>query len=137
MTPRKGQEAQPVTSATVVEATRSSIAAIRALPGGGHLTPADDGAIAALLVLAQKIDDLADVKAGVSGDGELVEERRRPQQLDNVSMPTFLKFCDALGLTPAGRRALAEKKTGGAAESGGGISGLRGELRGITGGRTA
>jgi len=94
---------------TVLDATTASIEAARA---ANQLLPQDEGAVAALLVLAEKIDGLADQKAGVTEDGELVEERKRPQQLDNVTVPTFLKYCDALGLTPAGRKALAEKKRG-------------------------
>ena len=70
----------------------------------------DAGAISALRALADKIDkdDLLrerylDMTA--NDDGSPV----KPLQLDNVSLPTYLKFCDALGLTPAGRAAQAGK----------------------------
>lgn len=87
---------------TVLEATEASIAA------ASHLTDADAGAVAALRMLAQKIDtedELRDVALSWSE-----EHKQRPPSIDNVSVPTYLKFCDSLGLTPAGRARLAEKK---------------------------
>lgn len=89
---------------SVVEATE---AAIRAAT---HLTRADFAAIAALRVMAAKMDALADTQAGVSEDGELTEDRKRG--LDNVTAPTFLKYCSELGLTPVGRKTLGERKAG-------------------------
>lgn len=57
----------------------------------------DDGVVATLRCLAQSVDSLDE----------------RPT--DNVTFPTYLKFCDALGLTPAGRLKLGDVKesTGG------------------------
>lgn len=75
-----------------------------------HLTTADFAAVAALRVLAVKMDALADSRAGVTEDGELTEDKKRG--LDNVTAPTFLKYCSELGLTPAGRKALASKEGG-------------------------
>lgn len=108
-------------STTVADATEVSI---KAAQDDELLGPADEAAIAALRVLAKKLDHLGDVDAGVTADGELKEDRR--PQLDNVTVPTFLKYCDALGLTPAGRKALEQKKpaTGGAS-SGGKLAHLR------------
>ena len=63
-----------------------------ALKAAEHLTKMDAGAIAALLKLADKIDYLL-VNDGMSEDGKF----------DNVSIPTYLKYCESLGLTPAGR----------------------------------
>lgn len=63
-----------------------------ALKAAEHLTKMDAGAIAALLKLADKIDYLMD-HDGMSEDGKF----------DNVSIPTYLKYCESLGLTPAGR----------------------------------
>lgn len=48
-----------------------------------HLTDLDAGAVAALRELARRID------AG--------------NEKDNVSLPMYLKYCEALGLTPAVR----------------------------------
>lgn len=62
---------------SIQEATERSIKAAT------HLTDLDAGAVAALRRLAVAMDDL-DAK-------------------DNVSIPTFLKYCEALKLTPASR----------------------------------
>jgi len=43
-------------------------------------------------------------------DEDLDDDPRKPKSLDNVTIPTYLKACDALGLTPAGRVRLDEKK---------------------------
>ena len=72
---------------TVVEATEQSIEA-----AGDDLTPRDQGAVRALLKLAAKIDAM--------------EEGGKT---DIVSIPTYLKFCEALHLTPASRAKLPEK----------------------------
>lgn len=70
-----------------------------ALGAAQHLTDADKGAVEALRVLARQVDYLA-ANGGLREDGKL----------DNVSVPTYLKFCESLGLTPAGRSKLGEKK---------------------------
>jgi hypothetical protein len=77
----------------VAEATETSIQAAT------HLTAVDRGAVEALRTLAVAIDALA-ATGGVREDGKL----------DNVSVPTYLKFCESLGLTPVGRSRLPEKK---------------------------
>lgn len=86
----------------VIDATEKAIAAAR------HLTDMDAGTVEALRALARKIDGadeyfeaLADVAA---------ERKLRPPSPDNVSIPTYLKFCESLGLTPAGRVRLVEQK---------------------------
>lgn len=82
-------------------------ATVKALAAATHLKPTDKGAIAALKFLARKIDtedhlrDLVLERAG--------EDNVKPPPLDNVSIPTFLKYCEALGLTPAARGAAASK----------------------------
>ncbi len=83
---------------TVVEAVEEALAA------AAHLTNTDFAAVAALRVLAAKMDALADSRLGVTED--------RKRGLDNVTAPTFLKYCSELGLTPAGRKALASKEGG-------------------------
>lgn len=64
----------------------------RAVAAASHLTDADAAAVAAMVVLARQIDYL-DESDFLREDGKL----------DNVSVPTFLRYLDALGLTPAGR----------------------------------
>lgn len=69
----------------------------RAVKAAGHLTAMDAGAVAVILQLAGAVDYLL-------GHEGLTESGK----LDNVSVPTYLRYCDALGLTPAGRVKLAE-----------------------------
>ncbi len=71
---------------SVLVATQRSIAA------ASHLTSMDAGAVETLLRLAAVVDEL--------------DERPR----DNVTVPTYLKFCGELGLTPAGRARLDPEK---------------------------
>jgi hypothetical protein len=86
----------------VVEATEQSLAASL------HLTEADAGAVAVLRELAKEIDsrdELRDLALRYAG-----EHNQKPPGIDNVTVPTYLKFCDALGLTPAGRKSLELKE---------------------------
>lgn len=86
----------------VIDATEAAITAAT------HLTPMDAGAVETLRALARKIDgtdEYFDALADQAADRNL-----RPPSPDNVSIPTYLKFCESLGLTPAGRVRLAEKK---------------------------
>jgi hypothetical protein len=80
----------------VQEATEASLSAAK------HLTDMDAGAVQALRVLALKIDEMA---GGVSEEGIPIEPK-----FDNVTIPTYLKYCESLGLTPAGRDRLNVKK---------------------------
>ena len=100
---------------SVVDATEAAIEAAT------HLTVMDSGAVATLRVLAQKIDALA------TDEVQSLDDLKA--KFDNVSVPTYLKFCDSLGLTPAGRMRLAEKKE----PAGGKLA----QLRQISGGRSA
>lgn len=109
----------------VLEATEQAIRAAR------HLTPMDVGALMALRVIAQKIDNMLDEIRGEDEHGEVVTTKRFT--LDNVTLPTYLKYCESLGLTPAGRRQLAAGKPK-APTGRTGLGGLRGEVRSITGG---
>ena len=92
-----------------------------ALKAAEHLTKMDAGAIAALLKLASKIDYLM-ANDGMSEDGKF----------DNVSIPTYLKYCESLGLTPAGR---ARPNFGGQKPESKQASGLTGLQGGVAGGR--
>ena len=86
----------------VVTATEQSIAAAT------HLTPLDDGALAALRVLAFKIDTEYLLREKALEYAEAAGEK--PPPADNVSIPTYLKYCESLGLTPAGRAKLKPAK---------------------------
>lgn len=81
-----------------------------AIDAADHLTPADAGAIEALRALARKIDAWDRIVEWALDDARANESRPPVPQNDNVSLPTYLKFCESLGLTPAGRGRLAEKK---------------------------
>ena len=83
----------------------------RAIAAAAHLTEADEGALAALRVLARKIDEdavlrMAYVRWYQQATGKLPD---KPLQMDNVSIPTYLKYAEALGLTPTGREKLTAK----------------------------
>lgn len=86
----------------VSDAVEASVAAAT------HLTPADDAAVEALRTLAVKID--ADEERWQILAAWNESQKLRPPSVDNVSLPTLLKYCEALGLTPSGRTKLGEKK---------------------------
>lgn len=101
---RAGRTAEPAVELGPVAAeTERSIAA-----AGDILTDHDKGAVATLRFLARKIDTEAELRdlalKAASEDGA------KPPPVDNVSIPTYLKFCESLGLTPAGRAKLAAAK---------------------------
>lgn len=96
---------------TVAGQTAAAVAAAT------HLTDADAGAVEVLQRLAGTIDSLL-------ASGFLTETGK----FDNVSIPTYLRYCESLGLTPAGRVKLGEKES-----AGGG--GKLAQLRAITGGK--
>lgn len=85
-----------------------------ALGAATHITGADKGAVEALRMLARKIDSEDALREMALKYAE-TDSKYRPPAPDNVSVPTYLKYCDALGLTPAGRLRLgpAEEKTRG------------------------
>lgn len=89
----------PVAS-PVLRATRVALKAAKLSSTSGP----DAGAVAVLLRLAATIDNMAAVEEALlrlPDDGERV---RRPS-LDNVTVPTYLRYAEALGLTPAARAA--------------------------------
>ena len=86
----------------VADATESAIAA------ASHLTPMDVGAVETLRTLARKIDTEDELR-GLALD-YAAELQQKPPSVDNVSIPTYLKFCESLGLTPAGRLRLGDPK---------------------------
>lgn len=77
------------------------------------LTDADRGTAAAALRLAEAIDQ-------IDGDG-----LNPGGKLDNVSVPTFLRYMGALGLTPEARKATRPVKEA----AGGQVVGFRSRAR--------
>ena len=77
---------------SVLEATQSAVDAAK------HLTDLDAGAVAMLLRLAEAADLIDDDGLNPAG------------KLDNVTIPTYLRYAESLGLTPAGRARLADQK---------------------------
>lgn len=95
---------------TLAEATEHAIAEAKT---EGLLGPLDAGAIAAIRVLAQKIDDEAIrwdycLEWAQHNPGE--KGGPKPPTTDNVSIPIYLKYAESLGLTPAGRGRIAGAK---------------------------
>lgn len=79
----------------------------RAIKAATHLTKKDAGAVEALRLLARKIAAWDTIVEWAIEDAARDERRPVVPANDNVSIPTYLKFCESLGLTPAGRIKLA------------------------------
>ena len=98
---------------SVEDETRRAVDVARA---EGVLTEKDAGVVEALMHVAREIDSLVH---GVNGAGKL----------DNVSVPTYLKFSEALGLTPSSRvkfaGALARAQSKGSGGDQGGEGGAK------------
>lgn len=89
----------------VLDATEAAIGAAK------HLTDLDAGAVEALRALARKIDTWDQIVDWAIDDAADREGSRPAVPAnDNTSLPTYLKYCEALGLTPAGREKLTAKK---------------------------
>ena len=95
---------EAIESGDLVSATK---AAIRAAKDAGQLTNADMASCVAILAVATKIDAQDSYFKALLADS--VEHGTRPPSQDNVSLPTFLKYAEALGLTPSGRAKAAPK----------------------------
>ena len=98
----------------LVGATEDSISA-------GQFTAVDAGALEALRALARKIQAWDVIVEFALDDAPQSMSRPSVPQNDNVSLSAYLKYCDQLGLTPAGRKALDMKKAG----PGGKLSAIR------------
>jgi hypothetical protein len=81
-----------------------------AVDAATHLTDQDKGAVEAMFALARKIDAWDQIVEWALDDAREHEKRPTVPQNDNVSLSAYLKFAESLGLTPAGRVKLAEKK---------------------------
>ncbi|TFD58044.1 hypothetical protein E3T43_07295 [Cryobacterium sp. Hh7] len=73
------------------------------------LKPIDAGAVEALRALARKIQAWDVIVEFALDDAAQSESRPSVPQNDNVSISAYLKYCDQLGFTPAGRKALEPK----------------------------
>lgn len=93
----------------------------RAIAAATHLTAKDAGAVATLRTLARKIDSEQILRERALQWADDHDER--PPSIDNVSIPTYLKYSESLGLTPAGRLRFAEQKE--EAVGGAKLAGLR------------
>lgn len=84
----------------------------KALAAATHLDDlgADAGAVEALRALARKIDAWDEIVQWAIEDAAEVDGRPKVPANDNTSLPTFLKYCEALGLTPGSRKALTGDK---------------------------
>lgn len=95
-----------------------------------NLTDADAGAVEALRALARKIDAWDQIVEWALDDAsETRGARPAVPQNDNVSISAYLKYCDQLGLSPAGRKALGVRD--------GGVSGKKAKLTALRGGKSA
>lgn len=86
-------------------------AAVKAVDASAHIDRlgADAGAVEAMLALARKIDAWDVIVEWANEDASESDSRPKVPANDNTSIPSFLKYCEALGLTPATRRALASE----------------------------
>ena len=104
----------------------------RAIVAADHLTPMDLGAVEALRALARKIDAWDQIVEWALDDARDDDSRPRVPQNDNVSFSAYLKYCDQLGLTPAGRKVLQLRQEGASAKSAK-LTALRGGKTGARG----
>lgn len=86
-------------------------AAVKAVDASSHIdrSGADAGAVEAMLALARKIDAWDVIVDWANEDASESDSRPKVPANDNTSLPSFLKYCEALGLTPATRRALVSE----------------------------
>ena len=82
----------------------------RALEAAGHLTDMDVAAKEALRALARKIQAWDRIVEFALEDAAKHGGRPAVPQNDNVSLATYMKLCEQLGLTPSGRKALDLKE---------------------------
>lgn len=90
---------------SVFESFQASVKAAAHVDADG----VDAGAVAAAGALAQKIDAWDQIVQWAVEDASESESRPKVPANDNTSLPTFLKYCEALGLTPAARKAVGDQ----------------------------
>lgn len=71
----------------------------------------DAGAVAAAAALARKIDAWDAIVEWAREDASEDQSRPKVPANDNTSLPTFLRYCEALGLTPVARKAVGDQPT--------------------------
>jgi hypothetical protein len=105
--------------------TDATEAAIKAAHEAKTLTDADAGAVEALRLLARKIDAWDVIVQWALEDVTDEDGSGRPlvPANDNVSIPTYLKYAEQLGLTPNGRVKLTKEE--GPKSGGGKLGGQR------------
>jgi len=86
----------------------------QAVAGARHLTPMDQATVEVLRRLARTIDGM--------------EDRDADAPMDNVTIPTFLKYSMELGLTPLARLKLGPQEAAG---------GKLAQLRAVRGGKAS
>lgn len=90
---------------SVWHATNDAVDAAR---DAGQITAMDEGLVEVVLRMAERLDH---------PDFPVIDGR-----LDNVTEPTYLRACEALGLSPASRAKLGPRKGAG---TGGKLAGIR------------
>ena len=88
---KKGGRVQKQAHQSIEQATGAALESL-------GLPATDAGVAAVLLKLASAIDDIDEDGLNPAG------------KLDNVSIPTYLKYAEALGMTPHSRGALGKPK---------------------------
>lgn len=78
----------------------------KAIEAAEHLSDEDAAAVEALRALARKIDAWDEIVQMALDDAAESGSRPKVPANDNTSLPTFLKYCESLGLTPTGRKGL-------------------------------
>lgn len=90
---------------SVFESFQASVKAAGHIDADG----VDAGAVAAAGALARKIDEWDVIVEWAREDAAETESRPKVPANDNTSLPTFLRYCEALGLTPAARKAVGDQ----------------------------
>ena len=112
----------------VRDALDASVAAAK------HLTQMDMAAVQAARALADKIDAWDVIVEWALDDAAQTSGRPAVPANDNVSLASFLKYCEQLGLTPAARKAAAAPAKPAAPEVAREPSGIA-KLQAVVGGR--
>ena len=114
LTPEMRDELMPHVLPSIASAAKVDMIAAteKSIEAATHLTDADSGAIEALRALARKIDAWDQIVAWALEDAGESGGRPAVPSNDNVSISAYLKYCDQLGLSPVGRKALGLKDGG-------------------------
>lgn len=87
---------------SVFDSLSAAVASAQHIDANGK----DAAVVAAAYALARKIDAWDIIVAWAHEDAVADGSRPKVPQNDNTTLPTFLKYCEALGLTPAARKAV-------------------------------